>query len=122
MVTRLCASMGREDTALDLCGLGIAAPEGGGKAAEEGPEAARDSAQKALAALEAVDDVAIAVEPAPGTCCQGAACIGTPSKTEFWQVLTLLGCHFCRARDNVLKILILKGMQVDALMNQVYCK
>ena len=66
VVTRLCASMRREDTALELCSLGIAAPEGGGKAAEEGLEAARDSAQKALAALEADNEVTIAVEPAPG--------------------------------------------------------
>ena len=76
MVTRLCASMRREDTALELCSLGVAAPEGGGKAAEEGPEAARDSARKALAALEADNDIAIAVEPAPGMCSHGAACIG----------------------------------------------
>ena len=58
--------MRREDTALDLCGLGIAGPEGSSKAADEGPEAARDSARKALAALEAEHDVAVAVEPAPG--------------------------------------------------------
>lgn len=77
--------MRREDTALELCGLGVAAPEGGGKAAEEGPEAARDSAQKALAALEAEHDVAIAVEPAPGARCQGA-----PIKAKYRQLFTLL--------------------------------
>ena len=84
MVTRLCASMRREDTALDLCGLGVAAPEGSGKAAEERPEAARDSAQKALAALDAEDDVAVAVEPAPGTRPQGAALVGVCHGTERW--------------------------------------